>query len=98
MIVRRVIWLPDIEDKIIQKHNVLAEEAEEVLFGNTRVRFVEKGHRRGEDVYAAYGQTEAGRYHLIVYFILKQGSEALVLSVRDMDSKERRLYGGKRRY
>lgn len=97
MIVRRVIWLPDIEDKITQKHNVLAEEAEEVLFGNTRVRFVEKGYRRGEDVYAAYGQTEAGRY-LIVYFILKQGSEALVLSARDMDNKERRLYGGKRRY
>ncbi|MDY7079593.1 MAG: BrnT family toxin [Chloroflexota bacterium] len=95
MIVTRVIWLPDIEDKLVQKHSVLAEEAEEVLFSDPRVRFVEKGYRRGEDVYAAYGQTEAGRY-LIVFFILKRGSEALVLSARDMDSRERRLYGRKR--
>lgn len=97
MIVRHVIWLPDIEDKIIQKHGVLADEAEEALFGNPHVRFVEKGHRQGENVYAAYGQTEAGRY-LTVLFILKRGNEALVLSARDMDSKERRLYGRKRRH
>jgi len=95
VIVTRIIWLPDIEDKIIQKHRVLAEEAEEILFGNPRVRFVEKGYRQGEDVYAAYGQTEAGRY-LIVFFILKRDGEALVLSARDMDSKERRLYGRKK--
>lgn len=92
MIVRRVIWLPDVEDKLIQKHSVLVEEAEEILFGNPHVRFIEKGRREGEDVYAAHGQTEAGRY-LIVFFILKQGNDALVLSARDMDQKERRLYG-----
>jgi hypothetical protein len=95
MVVTRIIWLPDVEDKLIQKHGVLVEEAEEVLFDNPHVRFVEKGYRQGEDVYAAYGQTEAGRY-LIVFFILKQGKEALVLSARDMDRKERLLYGRKR--
>jgi uncharacterized DUF497 family protein len=95
MAVTRIIWLPDVEDKLIQKHGVLVEEAEEVLFGNPHVRFVEKGYRQRENVYAAYGQTEAGRY-LIVFFILKQGEEALVLSARDMDRKERQLYGRKR--
>lgn len=71
---------------------MFTEEVEEVLFGRPRVRFVEQGYRKGEDVYAAYGQTQGGRY-LIVFFILKQGNQALILSARDMDKKERRLYG-----
>ncbi len=92
MRVQRIIWLPEIEDKLLQKHGVLAEEVEEVLFDEPHVRFVEKGYRTGEDVYAAYGQTEEGRY-LIGFFILKQGNQALIISARDMDRKERKLYG-----
>jgi len=52
---------------------------------------VEKGHFRGENVYRALGQTEAGRY-LVVFFIYKLTQEALILSARDMDRKERRVY------
>lgn len=37
------------------------------------------------------GQTESGRY-LIVFFIYKSTREALILSARDMDKKERRQY------
>ena len=92
MRVARVIWLPEIEDKLLHKHSVLVREVEEVLFGNPHVRFVEKGHREDEDLYAAYGQTEEGRY-LMVFFILKQARLALIISARDMDRKERRLYG-----
>ncbi len=92
MRVQQVIWLPIIEEKLLQKHNVLVEEAEEVLFSTPQIWFVEKGHREGEDIYAAYGQTEAGRY-LVVFFILKQGNQALPISARDMDRKERRHYG-----
>ncbi len=33
MNIRRVIWLPDVEEKIWRKHHVTADEAEEV-FGN----------------------------------------------------------------
>ncbi|MFH1906400.1 MAG: BrnT family toxin [Chloroflexota bacterium] len=92
MRVKRVIWMPDIEEKLLQKHGVLAEEVEEVLFGRPHVRFVEKGTRENEDLYAAYGQTEAGRY-LIVFYVLKQRNQALIISARDMDSKERKSYG-----
>jgi hypothetical protein len=42
-------------------------------------RFVEKGHRKGENVYSAVGQTDAGRY-LICFFAQKQDNRALVLS------------------
>ena len=54
-------------------------------------RRVQKGHVPGEDLYAALGQTDAGRY-LTVFFIYKATREALILSARDMDNKERRQY------
>jgi hypothetical protein len=94
VIIRDTIWLEEIEEKIIRKHNVWPEEAEEALRNRLRVRFIERGHRRGEDIYAAFGQSKAGRY-LVVYFILKQENIALILSARDMTTKERKTYGSK---
>lgn len=85
------IWLSDIIDKLIVKHHVLQDEAEEVFFNRPRFRFVEKGYRKGENVYSAGGQTDAGRY-LIVFFIYKSDNTALILSARDMDKKERKKY------
>lgn len=89
--IRDIIWLPDIIDKLDWKHNVVPEEVEEVFVGRPQYRFVERGKVQGEDLYAALGQTEAGRY-LIVYFIRKSGGMALVISARDMDAGERRRY------
>jgi len=87
------IWLPDIVEKIAAKHELTQDEVEEVFFGRPHFRFVESGFRAGEDVYAALGQTDAGRY-VIVFFIYKPGHVALVVSARDMDSKERKRYEG----
>lgn len=94
MRIHRVIWQSEIEEKLYHKHKVLVEEVEEVLFDQPRIRFVEKGHREGEDLYAAYGQSASGRW-LIVFFVLKAEREALVISARDMERKERRLYARK---
>ena len=55
------IWLPDVVEKLAVKHHVTQEEVEEVFFNRPQCRFVESGHRAGEDVYAALGQTDAGR-------------------------------------
>lgn len=85
------IWLPGILDKVEIKHHVSQDEAEEIFFNNPRYRFVESGHQKGEDVYSAGGQTEAGRY-LIVFFIYKSSNTALILSARDMVKKERKRY------
>jgi len=85
------IWLPDIIDKLAVRHHVTQDEAEDVFFNRPRYRFVESGHRSGEDVYSASGQTDAGRY-LIVFFIHKPANMALILSGRDMDKKERKRY------
>ena len=85
------IWLPDVIDKLAAKHGVSQDETEEVFFNRPRYRFVEAGRRSGEDVYAAGGQSDEGRY-LIVFFIHKAGNMALILSARDMDRRERKRY------
>ena len=86
-----VIWLPPVIDKLVWKHHVSPEEVTEVLFDHPLYRKVQKGHVPGEDLYAALGQTDAGRY-LIIFFIYKPTREALILSARDMEAKERRQY------
>jgi hypothetical protein len=88
------IWLSDIVEKLLSKHNVTQEEAEEVFFNRPRFRFVERGFTKGEDVYSANGRTDSGRY-LIVFFIRKPSNLALIVSAREMDRKERRRYDRK---
>jgi uncharacterized DUF497 family protein len=89
-----LIWLRSIVDKLAFKHHVETKEVEEALSNQPKFRFVEKGERKGEDVYLALGRTRAGRY-LAVLFIYKKTKEALILSARDMASKERKQYGKK---
>jgi len=89
-----IIWLRDVVDKLAFKHHVQAHEVEEALDNRPKFRFVEKGERKGEDVYLALGQSIAGRY-LAVLFIHKKTKEALILSARDMANKERKRYGKK---
>jgi uncharacterized protein len=91
MYIANIIWLPHIIDKLAWKHNVTPEEVAQVLFRNPDGRKVQKGHVPGEDLYAVLGRTESGRY-LVAFFILKPNHEALILSARDMDVKERRQY------
>lgn len=91
MFIDDFIWLPDIVNKLAVKHHVLQDEVEEVFFNRPKYRFIESGNQPREDVYAASGQTDAGRY-LIVFFIHKSPHRALILSARDMDQKERRRY------
>ncbi|MBP7960795.1 MAG: BrnT family toxin [Caldilineaceae bacterium] len=92
MRIHRIIWLPDIVEKIDRKHGVEPWEVEEVLSGWVTARKVARGRVRGEDVYLTLGRSLAGRY-LSVFFILKTDGAALPISARDMDRKERKLYG-----
>jgi len=89
-----LLWLEDLVDKIAQKHAVKQGEVREVFDNGPALRFVEKGHRLGENMYSALGQTDAGRY-LVVFFIHKRDGQALILSARDMTASERRVYGKK---
>jgi uncharacterized protein len=91
MLVVAIIWLPDVLDKLDGKHGVSPVEVGNILFGRPLLRKVQRGHVPGEDVYAALGRTDAGRY-LVVCFVYKHSQEALIISARDMDGQERRLY------
>ena len=94
MKLRGIIWLREIVDKLAFKHHVETHEVEEVLSNRPKIRFVEKGDRKGENVYLACGRTDVGRY-LAVLFIYKRTREALILSARNMTAKERRQYAKK---
>jgi uncharacterized DUF497 family protein len=63
-----LIWIDEIIDKLAKKHNVSQDEVWEILSNRPYFRFVEKGHRSGENVYAALGQTESGRYLIVFFF------------------------------
>jgi len=90
--IENIIWLDVFTEKLWRRHRVSTEEVEEALHSSTRIRFIEKGDVKGEDVYAALGRTRAGRY-LITFFIRKADNSALVISARDMSKTERKYYG-----
>ena len=50
-----------VEAKLEAKHNVTCREARQALLGRSRIRFAEKGHTEGEDVYAGFGQADDRR-------------------------------------
>ena len=92
MYIDDIIWLDTIIEKLERKHHISPEEVEEVLSNEPRIRRAQRGHVQGEDVYYAYGQTDSGRYVFVV-FVYKHTREALIVSARDMDTKERHYYG-----
>jgi uncharacterized DUF497 family protein len=90
--VRGIIWIEEFVEKLAHKHGVERDDVRQVFRDRkTKYRFVEKGHQRGEDVYAALGRTSAGRY-LIVFFVRKTDGRALVVSARTMTDVERKQY------
>ena len=94
MKIKDIIWLDHIVDKLESKHQVETYEIEEAFYNRPKFRFVEKGDRKGEDVYLALGRTDGGRY-LAILFIYKKNRQALILSARNMARKERKQYGRK---
>ena len=91
MRIENLIWLDSIIDKLAFKHQVETSEVVEVFERRPKFRFVQRGDRKGENVYLALGKSEAGRY-LAVIFIQKKNNDALILSARDMAKKERKQY------
>ncbi len=86
-----LIWYENIVEKLEHKHNVHQQEVREVFANNPKFRYVENGLQPDENVYAALGRTDAGRY-IIIFFIYKKDKQALVVSARGMTTAERKKY------
>jgi uncharacterized protein len=78
--------------RLAAKHGISIDEVEDVLNSKPHIRKVNKGTVKGEHVYAAFGQTAAGRY-LVIFYIRKMSGAALPVSARHMDDSERNYYG-----
>ena len=78
------------EDNVehIGRHGVSPEEAEQACFSRPKVRRGRCGR------YLVLGRTAGGRYVLVVVAHVA-GGEGRVITARDMDSRERALYGRK---
>jgi len=94
LIIKEIIWFESVVEKLQSKHSVSQNEVREVFENNTRFFFAEEGNFQGEDVYTAMGRTDAGRY-LIIFFIYKKNKDAIILSARQMTTKEKKRYGKK---
>ena len=92
MVINGFIWREDTIDKLAWKHDVTPDEVEEVFTGNPKFLRIERGKVDGEHLYNALGQTAPGRY-LTVFFIYKRSRQALIVTAREMNRKERRYYG-----
>lgn len=92
MTIRWVIWKDQFVEKIARKHGIESAEVDQVLRSKPRFRKAQKGRVPGQDLYVAYGRTDAGR-HVAVFFVLKRPDSALPISARDMTTSERRKYG-----
>lgn len=77
-------WDEANEDKLLDRHNVSAIEAEQ-CFANAHTR------RRVGDAMLMLGVTDGGRMLLLVYE-QKPGGVVRVFSARDMTDPERRTY------
>ena len=94
LLVQGFEWDPDNQPngnvQHIARHNIVPEEVEEVFEhpGEVLVRRTRQGYR------LAYGRTATGR-HLLIVFVLVRKSIVRIVTARDMDQAEQRLY---RRY
>ncbi|NIW14966.1 MAG: BrnT family toxin, partial [Candidatus Thorarchaeota archaeon] len=60
MQIERLYWREEVIEKLLTKHGVTRDEVEEVVNGRNEVR------KCGKDRYLLFGQTDAGRYLLVV--------------------------------
>lgn len=77
-------------DKNWERHRVAFWEAEEAFFNQPTVVAFDPGHSESEDRYYCLGKTDAGRLLYVVFTL--RGQLIRVISARDMNKKERRIY------
>lgn len=87
--VREIHWTDESEDHIWTRHKVTPQEVEQVIY--SRPRWITPG--RDDSTYV-FGQTDAGRYPLVVLSEAQTGDH-YVVTAREMDPSEKRNFNRK---
>lgn len=96
MTIENIVIIPEIEDKLIWKHNVFRYEVEEAFENKPLFRFEKKKNFPDEHVYSAMSITGSGRF-VSMFFIYRKNRDALIITARDMTKKERQYYEKRKR-
>jgi uncharacterized protein len=86
MKIEKIIWDEETINHIA-RHRVTPEEVEEIFFNEEDTPVFFKGK---EGKYLAYGQTQSGRYLLVVWAI--HYKKTGIITARDLTKKEKQLY------
>ncbi len=83
--------MDNVVEKIHKKHGVTTTEVEELFQNGPKTRRGPKGNFINESLYYALGRTNSNRL-LFAVFIHKRNSDALIITARQMDNKEKSIY------
>ena len=83
-------WDKHNSEKIRTRHNVTSAECEQVFFNIPIIGGVDEKHSKAENRFYVLGQTDADRFLFLVFTVRKE--KLRVISARDMNRKERRVY------
>lgn len=83
-------WDKHNSEKIKTKHDVTPVECEEVFFNLPVIAGDDEKHSEIENRFYVLGQTDSGRLLFLVFTVRK--GKLRVISARDMNKKERRVY------
>lgn len=75
-----------------EKHGVTQAEAEQVFFNEPLFITPDESHSESERRYRALGETGNGRDLMIIFTLRQDGTLIRVISARNMNTKERKLY------
>lgn len=86
-------WDAGNERKSAEKHDVSQAEAESIFFNDPLVVAQDAKHSGTEQRFNALGRTAQYRLLHVTFTLRRNGTLIRVISARDMNQKERRLYG-----
>ena len=78
--------------KSAKKHDVSQSEAEQLFFNVPLLLLSDSKHSQEEPRYHALGKTDAARQLHVTFTLRRGGTLIRVISARDMQRKERKVY------
>jgi uncharacterized DUF497 family protein len=89
-------WDEGNRNKSWLRHKVTNEESEQIFYHQPLVVFEDKKHSQKEKRLVAYGATDQRRKLTVVFTI--RGDKIRIISARDQNKKERRIYEKNKKY